>query len=349
MEIKEIKNKVEWEKFLSFQTEKTFLQSWNWGDFNEKMGSKIWRVGIYQGINLAGLCLVIKISAKRGRFLFVPHGPIIADGFSKRDALDALLSWLKTLAKSESANFIRLSSLFEKTTENEKLFSDFKFIEAPMHSSAYEATWKLSLIPSEEELLKNMRKTTRYLIKRAEANNDITIEKTAEVKNIEIYQELNKEVSKRQKFIGFSNKFIKNEFEAFSKQPGDLSGYPEVTFLFGTYKNETVAGAMVVFWSGIAYYHQAASLKKFAKFSIPYLLQWEAIKEAKKRGCKIYDFWGFTDPEKFPKHPWAGPTLFKMGFGGYKTEYVTTQDFVISKKYWINYIIEKIRKFKRGL
>ena len=192
MEIKEIKNKVEWEKFLSFQTEKTFLQSWNWGDFNEKMGSKIWRVGIYQGINLAGLCLVIKISAKRGRFLFVPHGPIIADGFSKRDALDALLSWLKTLAKSESANFIRLSSLFEKTTENEKLFSDFKFIEAPMHSSAYEATWKLSLIPSEEELLKNMRKTTRYLIKRAEANNDITIEKTAEVKNIEIYQELNK-------------------------------------------------------------------------------------------------------------------------------------------------------------
>ena len=53
----------------------------------------------------------------------------------------------------------------------------------------------------------------------------------------------------------------------------------------------------------------------------------EAIKEAKKRGCKVYDFWGFTDPEKFPKHPWAGPTLFKMGFGGHKEEYVKTQDW----------------------
>ena len=44
---------------------------------------------------------------------------------------------------------------------------------------------------------------------------------------------------------------------------------------------------MIIFWSGMAFYHQAASLKKFAKFSIPYLLQWEAIKEAKKRGVKF--------------------------------------------------------------
>ena len=78
-------------------------------------------------------------------------------------------------------------------------------------------------------------------------------------------------------------------------------------------------------------------------------MQWEAIKEAKNRGCLTYDFWGFTDPEKFPKHPWAGPTLFKMGFGGYKKEYVATQDFVISKKYWINYIIETFRKKIRNL
>ena len=110
-----------------------------------------------------------------------------------------------------------------------------------------------------------------------------------------------------------------------------------------------MAGAMVIFWSGIAFYHQAASLNKYAKLSIPYLLQWRAIKEAKARGCNVYDFWGFTDPEKFPKHPWAGPTLFKMGFGGYKKEYLKTRDFIISKKYWINYIIEKMRKIKRGL
>ena len=79
------------------------------------------------------------------------------------------------------------------------------------------------------------------------------------------------------------------------------------------------------------------------------MLQWEAIVEAKKRGSEIYDFWGYADPVKDPNHPYAGPTLFKMGFGGYVDKYVKTQDFVISPKYWINYIIEVSRKIKRGL
>ena len=48
MEIKEIKNKSEWESFLIRCVKKTFLQSWNWGEFNEKMGSKIWRIGVYE-------------------------------------------------------------------------------------------------------------------------------------------------------------------------------------------------------------------------------------------------------------------------------------------------------------
>jgi len=37
-----------------------------------------------------------------------------------------------------------------------------------MHANAYEATWKLDIRPTEEELLKQMRKTTRYLIRQAE-------------------------------------------------------------------------------------------------------------------------------------------------------------------------------------
>ena len=342
MKLKEIKNQDEWEGFLLQCKEKTFLQSWNWGEFNEGMGNKIWRVGLYQKENIILACLVVKIYAKRGRFLFVPHGPIIAEGFNKKEILETLLDWLKNLAKNEGASFIRVSTLFDRNANNEKIFSDLKFITAPMHSSAYEATWKLDLDLSEENLFKNMRKTTRYLIKKARENKDISIEKSVDQKNIEVYQKLNKEVSRHQKFVGFSDKFIKNEFNVFKKDN-------EIRFLFGKYKNEIVAGAMIIFWQGIAFYHQAASVKKFAKFSIPYLLQWEAIKEAENRKCKVYDFWGFTDPQKYSKHPWAGPTLFKMGFGGYKEEYVKTQDFIISQKYWINYIIEKIRKFNRGL
>ena len=60
-----------------------------------------------------------------------------------------------------------------------------------MHSSAYEATWKLDIYLEEEELLKNMRKTTRYLIKKTGDNKDISIVKSSSPKDIEIYQKLN--------------------------------------------------------------------------------------------------------------------------------------------------------------
>lgn len=352
MELKEITNKNEWENFLLQCAEKTFLQSWNWGEFNEKMGSKIWRFGAYNKENLISVALVLKISARRGTFLFIPHGPVVTElipARDKKEILELILIHLSDIAREEKASFIRISPILSDNEENRNIFIDLGFRNAPMHASAYEATWKLDIYPSDEELLKNMRKTTRYLIKKTSENPDISIEKSADPKNVEIYQKLNKEVSKRQHFVPFSAESIKNEFEIFKKRPGDPSGYPEIVFLFGKCKDEIAAGAMIIFWSGIAFYHQAASLGKFAKFSIPYLLQWEAIKEAKNKGCLVYDFWGFTDPEKFPKHPWAGPALFKMGFGGYKKEYIKTQDFVISKKYWINYIIESMRKARRGL
>jgi len=389
MTLKEITNKDIWENFLFSVEEKTFLQSWNWGEFQKKMGNKIWRFGIYDNEKLVSVFAATKIEAKRGTFLLIQHGPAFAEAasfaevasatkaksagnaFLKKEILKSLLEELKKIGKEEGANFIRIAPLLERNEENKKIFQDLGFRKSPMHANAYEETWKLNIasgtlnissgvplaigsktlhissgVPlainiSEEELLKNMRKTTRYLIRQAMKNSDITIEKSEKTSDVEIYQNLNKEVAKRQKFIPFSSEYIKNEFEVFSKDN-------QVSCFFGKYKGEIAAGALVIFWSGIGFYHQAASLAKYARFSIPYLLQWEAIKGAKKRGCLLYDFWGYADPYKFPKHPWAGPTLFKMGFGGYKKEYVKTQDFVISKKYWLNWAIETIRKKRRG-
>ncbi|MEK7562133.1 MAG: peptidoglycan bridge formation glycyltransferase FemA/FemB family protein [Patescibacteria group bacterium] len=363
MEIREVTSKEEWEGFLQNCVEKTFLQSWSWGDFNVAMGSKIWRYGVFYNNNLAGVALIIKVSARRGTFLFVPHGPVIKENLEfaeKKEIMQSFLELLKQLAQEEKAlghsplgrnptgeptgepSFIRISPILEDNEKNQNIFSELGFRSSPIHASAYEATWKLDVYQPEEELLQNMRKTTRYLIKKAGESSDIFIEKTADLNKLEIYQKLNKKVSQRQKFVPFSEKFVKNEFEIFAKENQSL-------LFFGKYKGEVTAGAMVIFWSGTAFYHQAASTGMFTKYSIPYLLQWEAIKEAKARGCAVYDFWGFTDPEKFPHHPWAGPTLFKIGFGGYKKEYIKTQDYIISQKYWINYIIEKTRKFIRGL
>lgn len=345
MELKELNNKEVWENFLQNCTDKTFLQSWSWGEVNLAMGNKIWRFAAYSNGRVAAIAMAIRVLAKRGTFLFIPHGPVVDGNLSARDKKEILLLIVLSLserAEREKASFIRISPLLFENEQNKRIFYDLGFRESPMHSSAYEATWRLDLNPSEEQLLKDMRKTTRYLIKKTSENIDIEIVKSSEPEDILAYQELTGEVSKRQRFVPFSDGLIKNEFEAFSK-------YNQALFIFGKYKGEIAAGALIIFWQGVAFYHQAASIGKFSKFSIPYLLQWEAIREAKRRGCSVYDFWGFTDPRKFPSHPWAGPSLFKMGFGGFKTEYVKTQDFIISNKYWINYIIEKLRKLKRHL
>jgi len=343
MEIREINNKDIWEGFLLEREEKTFLSSCNWGEFNKLMGNKIWRFGIYIERELFSVALVVKIIAKRGSFLLLPHGPNIKkqETRKKKQVLETLLEKLEEIAKEEKVDFIRISPIWERSEEDIKIFKDLGFRFGPIHIHP-EASWKLDIIPSEEELLRKMRKTTRYLIRQAQKDRNIEIFQSQTLEDVEIFNKIHREVVKWQRFVPFSLEYFKNEFLAF--QPDN-----QVSLFFGKYKEEIIASVYLIFWSNIGFYHQAALLPKYHKIPIAYLLLWEAIKEAKRRGCKIFDFWGFVDPQKKPKHPWAGPTLFKMGFGGRAFEYLKIQDFPLSKKYWLTYFFEKLRKIKRGL
>jgi lipid II:glycine glycyltransferase (peptidoglycan interpeptide bridge formation enzyme) len=344
MLIKEINDKKTWEDFFRERKEKTFLQSWNWGEFHLAEGSKIWRLAAIDGSVLLALALVVKIKAKRGTYLLVQHGPAVAssDPSVRSSVLEFFLDELAKIAKREGASFIRMNPLWERTSANNEILMRLGLRRAPMHANAYEATWKLDISLPEEDLFRGLRKTTRYIIRQVEKNNEIIIEKSENKNDLGVYQKLNKEVALRQQFVPFSDDYIMREFEVFSKDDQAL-------FFFGKYKNEIVAGALVIFWQGVGYYHQAASLSKYAKLSIPYLLQWEAIREAKKRGCDLYDFWGYVDPKANPSHPWSGPTLFKMGYGGQAYEYIPTQDYPLSPLYWLTYVFEQLRKRKRNL
>ena len=342
MEIREIRDKNIWEDFLFGFKDRTFLQSFDWGECEKEMGKKIWRLGLYREEILVGVSLVLKVSAKRGTFLLIQHGPSVKEEIREKEALESFLSELKKIGVEEKASFIRMNPLWERNGENQNIMKGLGFKEAPMHASAYESTWKLDIRKLEEELLSGMRKTTRYLIRQGLKNQEVNIEKSENPDDALIYQKLNKEVAKRHGFVPFSFKSVDKEFRMFAKNKRAL-------FLFGKYKGEMVAAALIIFWRGIGFYHQAASAAKYARLSLPYLLQWEAILEAKRRGCKTYDFWGYVDPEKNPRHPWAGPTLFKMGFGGEKYEYSKTQDYPLSWKYYLTYIFESLRKIKRGL
>lgn len=341
-QIKEIENKKYWEDFLFQIEEKTFLQSWDWGEFQKNLGNKIWRFGIYdEKGEILGVSLIIKIKAKRGTFLFLPHGPLIKYQTKsiKKELLREFLEKLKEIGKKEKVNFIRISPIWEKNRENIKIFKELGFRSAPLHMHP-EITWELDLTKPEEDLLMRMRKTTRYLIRQALKNKKIEISKSKNIEDLKKFYELYMATVKRQHFIPFSFEYIKKEFESFVKDD-------QILIFFGEYKKDIVSSAIILFWQNIAFYHHGASLLKYHKIPVSYLLQWEVIKEAKKRGCRKYNFWGIVDLEN-KKHPWWGLSLFKIGFGGKKKEYVKTQDFILSKKYWINWLIENLRKIKRN-
>lgn len=358
LSIKEIENKEVWENFLLSCQEKTFLQSFNWGEFQKKMGEKIWRWGIYGNGELIAVSLVIKVKARRGTFIFVPHGPNIKITNSqfpilneisnvKFQTLNTLLMKLKEIAKEEKVDFIRIAPIWlarrsPQGEGGERIFRDLGFRDAPIHIHP-EVTWGLDISKPEEEILMGMRKTTRYLIRQAQKDENIEIIQSQNIEDIKIFNQIYQETVKRHHFVPFSLEYLEKEFLAFKEDN-------QVSIFLGKYKNQVVSSAIVIYWQNCGFYHQGASLSEYNKIPVSYLLQWEAIREAKKRGCKIYNFWGITPLiGNFKKHPWAGLTLFKMGFGGYKKEYVKTQDFPLSKKYFLTYIFEKIRKIKRRL
>jgi len=339
--IKEITSQTEWEEFLSGCEEKTFLHSWNWGEFLKAMGNKIWRFGIYEDNSLLAVCLASVVRAKRGTFLLVEHGPVLKSKIQspKSKILKEFLEYLKEIGKKEKAGFIRVCPIWERTEDNEKVFKELGFRNAPIHVRP-EVSWLLDIDKPEEELLRDMRKTTRYLIRQAGDNADIEIAKSNNQADVGIFNEIYQATGGRANFVPFSFNYLKNEFQSFLNDG-------QILLFFGRYKKELTAGAMMIFWQDSAFYHQGASLREYAKVPVSYLLQWEAIKEAKARGLKYYSFWGIA-PDDSPGHPWRGLTLFKQGFGGGRREYVRTQDYIISLRYWLNYIVERIRKTKRG-
>ncbi|MFA7170213.1 MAG: peptidoglycan bridge formation glycyltransferase FemA/FemB family protein [Candidatus Paceibacterota bacterium] len=339
MIVKEIKDKNIWESFILNCSEKTFCQSWNWGNFNESMGDTVWRFGIFEEDELIAVFQTLKIKAKRGVFLFVPHGPVILKGETKK-IIEEILVHLKDLGRKEKVAFIRFSPILEKNKDNVKIFKDLGFRNAPIHMHP-ELTWELNISLDEEEVLKGMRKTTRYLVKQGEKNKEINIVKGTDDEALEDFERVYLETASRQSFTPFSFKYLKKEVEAFEKDG-------EVVIFSGKYNGETVSSAIIIYYSNIAFYHQGASSLKYPKIPVSYLLQWEVIKEAKRRNCRLYNFWGVV-PESNKNHPWAGLSLFKKGFGGQEKEYVKTQDYPMTPLYWLTYVFEELRKRKRHL
>jgi len=198
------------------------------------------------------------------------------------------------------------------------------------------------------------------------------VEKRLDDQAVDDFYQIYEETARREKFVPFSKEYIKKEFAAFKKTGNALFLFTNInknsqcdTHFEATWEVRSkaststgaekcgvekipIASALIIFTKSTAFYHQGASIH--TKVPASYLLQWEAIKEAKKRGCAYYNFWGIYDKEnrRTPKS-WQGLTLFKTGFGGEKIAYLPTQDLIINPfSYLKSFLWEKYLFIKRN-
>ncbi len=332
-----IANEKVWERFVLSHHPFSFLQSWAWGETNEKMRAKIFRIGFKKDGKLVGICLLIKENAKRGPHLIIPGGPII--DWKDNKLVSVFVESIIRIAIKEKVWFVRVRPELRDSVESQQLFKKLGFIPAPMHLHA-ENTWILDISKPEEILLSEMRKSTRYLIKKS-MNAGLELEMSKDPKASQILFDLQKETAIRHSFVGFPEKLFKSEIKSFVKDNS-------ASVFICRKAKKVLAAAIIIFYCDTAYYHFSGSASGHNEIPFSYFLQWEIIKEAKKRGMKFYNFWGIA-PDDNLKHRFAGVTLFKTGFGGQRIDWLHAQDLAISKMYWFTYLFENLRKTTRHL
>ncbi len=331
--VEEVTDKKIWEDFVLIFPNANFLQSYNWGQFHQNLGKVIRRVGFYQGEKLTGVMLAIVEKAKRATYLTIPGGPLI--NFEDANTIETFREIIIKIGKENKCSFVRCRPQILENENNARLFEGLGFTSAPMHLHA-ELTSQIDLSKSEEELMSSMRKNTRYEVKQALKEN-ITIKESQDTSDIDEFYALQIETAKRQKFVAFNKKFLKEQFEIFARE--------NQAVLYTAYLGKKkLAQAFIIFYGNEADYHYGASTQEGRKFPGAYLIQWHAMLEAKKRGLKKYNLWGVA-PEGETNHRFYGVSIFKRGFGGDDIEYLHARDLSLSKiAYRINWLIEMARK-----
>jgi len=318
MAFKEINNQKDWDQLVSKQGS-CFMQTWDWGEFRKRMKIPVFRLNSNNS--------AFQIEKRKLPFGF-SYLYLSGSNFLKKD-----LGEIKSLAKKEKAVFFKI----------EPLNSSFKPFDGLKPSTPIQPknTLVLDISPKEEGLFSSLHKKHRYNIRLAKKKN-IKIKELKEKKEFDAFYALVKKTDQRKKIKSFSENYYKELFNL-SQKDKNL----KIVFLGSFLKKKLVACLILVVWKDRATYLVGASDYAFRKYMAPHLLQWHAIKLAKKLGAKKYDFWGvirrsdFSSEKEFEHHPWAGITRFKEGFGGKEISFVGAYNYVFLPFWYFIYSLIK--------
>ncbi|HVX92935.1 MAG TPA: peptidoglycan bridge formation glycyltransferase FemA/FemB family protein, partial [Candidatus Dojkabacteria bacterium] len=277
------------------------------------------------------------IPTKLRTHIYISNVPVFLTEDSKKryEILNTLKLFLKDLGKKNSVNFVRIDPLLEDNEMNNEILSRAGYVKAPTHVQA-EHKWILNIQKDEEVLLSEMKKDTRYEVRKS-LTSGLDIGYSTNPEDFDIFYDLFELTRSRQKFVANPKEYLQKQFEVLSKDN-------IYRLYFVKYNEKVIASALIAFYGDTAFYLHASSLneREINKLYAPHALIWQAIKDAKKDELKYFDFWGVA-PDDDPKHPWAGFTHFKKGFGGELFKTVRAYDIPLSIMYSAIYPMEKYR------
>ncbi|MEK9165751.1 MAG: peptidoglycan bridge formation glycyltransferase FemA/FemB family protein [Patescibacteria group bacterium] len=308
--------------FLKSQPHSELLQSPLWGKVQQAAGRPSFLFGMFDDYELTASCLIIKHQLPLGKsWLYSPrlNWPL--------DYMPQLIDEIAKIAKKENA-------IFWKAENIKNQIRNTKYEIRNTNPLQPQETFIINLTQSDDQLLKNMKPKTRYNIRLAQKKG-VKTRWSTDAADINVFYDLLTSTARRQKIKIHPKSHYQNILKILSDQNAAALAIAEVDS-----NSKPLAANLITFFGDTATYLHGGTSDARRSLMAPYLLQWEAIKEARRRGCKFYDMGGCA--VKTGKIDlWAGISRFKTGFNGELTQFGPTYDVVFNRAWHLGLLIAR--------
>jgi len=168
----------------------------------------------------------------------------------------------------------------------------------------FKNTVLLDVAAGDDELLARMKQKTRYNVRLA-LKKGVSVRQGTPADWPMLYK-MYAETSLRDGFVIRGRAYYETVWNTFAHCSSALIAEAE---------GEPIAAVYLFHFAGRAYYLYGMSREAQRDKMPNYLLQWEAMRWARERGCQVYDLWGAPDEFKESDPLW-GVFRFKEGLGG---------------------------------
>lgn len=312
MTVREVTNK---EKSAYNKVVSHVIQSWEWGEFREKLGLELVRLGHFDGRKL--------VKAYQLTFHPVPILGQTIGYFPKGPMPDRLMvDSLSLIGKKRKAAFIKLEPNVTVNSSQLTVDSSPKLGLVESGKSLFtKYNFLIDLTKSEDQLLAAMHPKTRYNIGLAQKHQVEVYDSTKDA-DFEIYLKLYFETTRRQKYFGHTPHYHRLLWQTL--KPAGMA-----RVLIARYQVPVVAWMLLSFGNTL-YYPYGGSSTEHKEVMASNLVAWEAIRLGKRLGLKTFDMWGALGPQAKENDPWYGFHRFKAGYGARLVEYAGTYDLVLA-------------------